>query len=135
MIDAETATVILRLYCRPPEHKRCTCCRFVLPLSDFHCVQNRKGGGSIYQSWCKQCKQIQVKWLKRSRRVSPGKPGKEYRGWLGSKSPLAKLHEDDVRLIKQIGYALTAKQLGEKFEVTPHCIRKIRSGCTWSHVA
>lgn len=61
-----------------------------------------------------------------------GRQGVE--GMLGSKHPMAKITEDDVRWIRTEGRRMTGKDLAKKFGVSVATISLIRSGRTWKHV-
>jgi DNA-binding Xre family transcriptional regulator len=55
--------------------------------------------------------------------------------WMaGSKHPMAKITEDDVRWIRTEGRRMTGKDLAKKFGVSVASISMIRSGRTWKHV-
>lgn len=61
--------------------------------------------------------------------------GRQGEKWMaGSKHPLAKITEDDVRWIRTEGRRMTGKDLAKKFGVSVASISMIRSGRTWKHV-
>lgn len=110
----------------------CTKCRLYLPRDSFHVCKDKKNG---LTSWCKSCKQEGVRALRLSMKLDEPKPrGCRYRGWHGSKSPLAKLNEDDVRWIRDLVGHLPYRKIAEKFDVHWQTIAKIARRETWSHI-
>ena len=56
------------------------------------------------------------------------------RSLMGEKHHQAKLTEDDILIIRQIGHSMTQKAIGKQFHVTENTIAFVQKGLTWQHV-
>lgn len=110
---------------------RCSKCKQYYAPDMFNTCKDKNNG---LTSWCKDCKRHGVMLLRLSRRIGVSKPGREYRGMLGEKSPLAKLKTDDVLLIRELQGELSSAKVAEKFDVAPTTIRAIWRRESWSHI-
>lgn len=111
--------------------KRCSHCRSVKSLDDFHVAHGRPNG--TRQAWCKACKAAQMRDL----RAANARQGR-VRFWYpphGEASHKAKLTADDVRLIRGLLGDMTCTEIARKFEVSRSTISAIKNGYRWTEVA
>jgi hypothetical protein len=110
--------------------KRCPHCKTVKPATDFHINHDRT---NTLQSWCKACKVESTRQHRASMRTEP-----KVRLWRpphGERHYLAKLTNEDVRLIRGLLPYLSCAEIGRKFEVSRQLISDIKHGRKWTEVA
>ena len=109
------------------DSKQCTKCRTVKPVTDFYTQKQ----GRYLQSWCKQCKLIQVRQIKAQRQL-PFEREQRLMPTYGETHHHAKLTAHDVDLIRGLlDDGISCADVGRKFEVSRTTISAIKNFRSW----